>query len=290
MGYHERMLWGLYEYAPYWMWKHFINQTWAVRPESQCSKAPLSSNSDSHDWLQTPGCIRQSIASRSRRWSFSSAQCWWDTAEVLGPVLGSPVQEWYGHIGASAVKGHEDDEGTGVSLLWGKAERAGTVQPIEEKAQRDLINVYKYWWGRGNKMEPGSSQWYPVTGQEAMGAGNHISVLEKPQHFILWRWPSTCTCCPERLWGLPPWRYSKSAWTQPWATCSRLPCFEQEVAVDDFQRSLPTSTIWWFGDSKILQLTDFFAFLIALVRKRKVSHKWQQNTANAWQRTKSWYF
>ena len=34
------------------------------------------------------------------------------------------------------MKSHKDDKGTGASLLWGKAERAGTVQPGEEKAER----------------------------------------------------------------------------------------------------------------------------------------------------------
>jgi len=33
------------------------------------------------------------------------------------------------------VKGHKDDEGTGTPLLRGKAERAGTGQLGEEKAQ-----------------------------------------------------------------------------------------------------------------------------------------------------------
>ena len=37
------------------------------------------------------------------------------------------------------------------------------------KAQEDLINVYKYIRGGREKREPGSSQWCPVTGQEAMG-------------------------------------------------------------------------------------------------------------------------
>lgn len=37
-----------------------------------------------------------------------------------------------------------DDEEAGASLLWGKAERGGTVQPEAEKAWGDLINVYKY--------------------------------------------------------------------------------------------------------------------------------------------------
>lgn len=35
-------------------------------------------------------------------------------------------------------------KGSGTSLLWGKAARAEAVYPGEEKAQRDLISVYKY--------------------------------------------------------------------------------------------------------------------------------------------------
>ena len=34
------------------------------------------------------------------------------------------------------VKGYENDEGTGTSLLRGEAEGAGLVQPGEEKAER----------------------------------------------------------------------------------------------------------------------------------------------------------
>ena len=41
-------------------------------------------------------------------------------------------------------KGQKDDEGTGTSDIRGEAERAGTVQPGEEKAQGNLINVHKY--------------------------------------------------------------------------------------------------------------------------------------------------
>lgn len=37
-------------------------------------------------------------------------------------------------------------------------------------------------------------------------------------------------------------------------------------------------------------LLDGFATIFDSLRKRKVSRKWQKNTANAWQRTKPWYF
>lgn len=40
---------------------------------------------------------------------------------------------------------------------------------VEERAQGDLVHLYQYLTGRVKKMEPGSSQWSSVSGQEAMG-------------------------------------------------------------------------------------------------------------------------
>lgn len=57
------------------------------------------------------------------------------------------MQDRHGHIPCPA-KSHQDDEGTGASLLGEKAERLGTVQPEEKKAQKDLVNVHKYMKGR----------------------------------------------------------------------------------------------------------------------------------------------
>lgn len=53
---------------------------------------------------------------------------------MLCPVLGSPVQKRHGRSGASPVKNHKDDQGTGVSFISGEAERGETVQPGEENA------------------------------------------------------------------------------------------------------------------------------------------------------------
>ena len=65
----------------------------------------------------------------------------------------------------------------------------------------------------------------------------------------LWGWRSTGTGCPGRLWSLPLRRYSRPAWMQSCAACSRWPCFSRGVRLDAPQRSLPTPTIPWFCDS-----------------------------------------
>jgi len=35
--------------------------------------------------------------------------------------------------------------------------------------------------------------------------------------------------CSERLWSIPPWRYSKATWSSSWATRSRWPCFSRGI-------------------------------------------------------------
>ena len=43
------------------------------------------------------------------------------------------------------------------------------MQPGEEKAVGDLISVCKYLMEGVKEMEPGSSQWCPMVGPEAVG-------------------------------------------------------------------------------------------------------------------------
>jgi len=63
------------------------------------------------------GCIKKNIASTSRGDPSPLLYTGGATHGVLCPFLVSSVQERHGHIGKSPVKGHEDGERTGASLM-----------------------------------------------------------------------------------------------------------------------------------------------------------------------------
>lgn len=63
---------------------------------------------------------------------------------VLRPVLGASVQERHRLTGESTAQGHKDDYGTGTYLVCEEAQRAEVLQPVEEQAQGELVNLYKY--------------------------------------------------------------------------------------------------------------------------------------------------
>lgn len=72
-----------------------------------------------------------------------------------------------------------------------------------------------------------------------------ISFWISGNSLLLWGWLNTGMCCPDKLWSLPFWRYSKGTWTQSWSTCCRWFCLSREAGLDDLQRCLSTSTTLW---------------------------------------------
>lgn len=57
------------------------------------------------------------------------------------------IQERHGHVGTSRAKGHREEELEDTCSV----RRAGTLQPEEEKAQGDLLNVFIYLMGKSEE-------------------------------------------------------------------------------------------------------------------------------------------
>ena len=80
----------------------------------------------------TPGCIKRSMASRSKEVLCSGEV----SPGVLYTDVEPSVQERHRPLGARPEKSHKNDPWNGTHLLREQAERAGSVQPGEEKAPR----------------------------------------------------------------------------------------------------------------------------------------------------------
>ena len=103
-------------------------------------------------------------------------------------------------------------------------------------------------WVGVRRMGPNSFQWCPVTGQGATGTNWRIgsSIRKWGRTSLLWGWQSPGTGCPEGLWIVLLWRYSRPTWARSRAACSRWPCLSRLFGLDDPQRSLPTANVLWF--------------------------------------------
>lgn len=88
------------------------------------------------------GCDQQHILPLSSDEAMPGIPC---------PCLSSTVHKTYGATGESSAKGHKDDERTGASHVWGKAERAGIVQ---QRLRGGLV----IWW----KTEDGGAVLFSV--------------------------------------------------------------------------------------------------------------------------------
>lgn len=95
------------------------------------------------------------------------------------------------------------------------SERAEIVQPGEEKAQGDLINIYKHL--NGGCKEDRARLFSVVPSVRTGGSGHNPEhrrlSLNIKKYFFTVRVTEPCMGCPERLWSLPPWLETfKSHW------------------------------------------------------------------------------
>jgi len=81
------------------------------------------------------GCIKSSMASRSRKGILSLCSTLGRPhLKSCSAALPPSAQERHGPVGEGPEEGHRNDQGDGTPLLWGKAERVGAVQSVQEKA------------------------------------------------------------------------------------------------------------------------------------------------------------
>ena len=159
------------------------------------------------------------------------------------------IDQGHGHTGERPVKGYWNGERTEASLLWGKAERAGTAQPREEKALVFLINMYKYPRGGCKTTVPDCSQWCSEIRQAAVGTNTEGCTNIRKPFYTVWvmeRWHRL----PREAEESSSLEISKATSTWAWATCSGW-SWSSRGWSRWLLRSLPTSTTLWFYEKAL---------------------------------------
>ena len=128
---------------------------------------------------------------------------------------------------------------------------------LEKRSLREILSAsINSWRGGVKKMEPGSFQWCPAPGPEAVCTnwGTGGSLWTPGSSSVLCSWRSTGTGCPEAV-GSPPWRYAKAAWMWAWHPAVGAPA---GTGVGSWtQRALPTSAILSFCNSVIIHPASY---------------------------------
>lgn len=167
---------------------------------------------------------------------------------LLRPQLELCAQFWtsqykrYGHTGEHPVKGQEGEEGTGASLLSGKAERAGAVQPGEVKAQGDLPNAWRYWKGGCQMDRARLLSVVPLPGPQAVGTNSYTGdSLRTSGNFFTVRVTEYWHSLPKKSSSLEVFQiHLDMVLSFSW------PAFSGEVGPDELWRSVPMSSSLWF--------------------------------------------
>ena len=82
-----------------------------------------------------------------------------------------------------------------------------------------------------NTVLPGILTTVSVLNYGNLWRANHLQWIQWSiqKYWIMWQdaGEGVWSACPERLWVLLLWRYSRPAWTRSCAACSRWPCFDR---------------------------------------------------------------
>lgn len=169
----------------------------------------------------------------------------------------APQYKMHWHPGASPAKTHKDNYGMGAPIIRGEAERWECSTWRREGSGRILSMCANTCWEGAGKMEPNSSHWCPVKGQEATG---HKLKSRKFQLDIRKKKKQTKTTYFSTVQVVKHWNsaaqrgYAISSFGDiqhptghvPEQPALADPALSRGVGQDNLQRCLPSSAILWF--------------------------------------------